>query len=208
MEIEKIKSIIEAMLFSAGKPVNLKEIAEIIDIPEQDADKIIGVMREEYKEQNRGIEIIKAENTYTFGTKKELYDYIYPLFDNRSKPSLSNAALETISIIAYNPKITRAEIEQIRGVSSDASIYKLLEYNLIEEAGKLDAPGRPTTYRVTDEFYKMFGIESLEELPELPKYKVDENEQIVIDSLTSNEALVSQEDNIIEENNKIGEEGE
>ena len=166
MEIEKQKAIIEAMLFAAGKAIELREIAEILDISEQDAEKIINEMKEQYNTTQRGIEIIKTENAYMFGTKKEYYDYIYPLFDNRSKPSLSNAALETLSIIAYNPKITRAEIEQIRGVSSDASIYKLLEYNLIEEAGRIEAPGRPTTYKVTGEFFKLFGIESLEDLPE------------------------------------------
>ena len=88
-----------------------------------------------------------------------------------------------MSIIAYNPKITRSEIEQIRGVNSDGTIYKLLEYNLIEEVGRLDAPGRPTLYSTTNEFLKMFGISNLEELPELPKYKIDENEQIVIDEI-------------------------
>ena len=193
MEIEKAKSIIEAMLFAAGRSVSLKEIAEILDIPEQDAEKIILVMKQEYERKNRGIEIVKTENSYTLGTKKEYYDYIYPLFDNRSKPSLSNASLETLSIIAYNPKVTRAEIEQIRGVSSDASIYKLLEYNLIQDAGKLDAPGRPTTYEVTGEFFKLFGIESLDKLPELPKYKIDENEQIVIDDLENAETSIPDE---------------
>ena len=125
------------------------------------------------------------------------------MFDNRSKPSLSNAALETVSIIAYNPKVTRAEIEQIRGVSSDASIYKLLEYNLIQEAGRLDAPGRPTTYEVTDEFFKLFGIESLEQLPELPRYKIDENEQIVIDDLQNNEITNNEENPLQNDNNVI-----
>ena len=93
------------------------------------------------------------------------------------------AALETLSIIAYNPKITRAEIEAIRGVNSDGTMYKLLEYNLIEEAGKSDAPGKPTMYVTTNEFLKMFGLSSLEKLPQLPKYKIDENEQIVIDDI-------------------------
>ena len=92
--------------------------------------------------------------------------------------------METLSIIAYNPKITRSEIEAIRGVAVDATIYKLLEYNLIEEAGKLDAPGRPTMYKTTENFLKMFGITSLDDLPELPKYKLDENEQIVLEDIT------------------------
>jgi len=140
-------------------------------------------MKSEFEEQNRGIEIIKVDNGYQMCSKKEYYDYIYPIFDNRAKPSLSAAALETLSIIAYNPKITRAEVEQIRGVNSDGTIYKLLEYNLIEEVGRLDAPGRPAIYATTKEFLKMFGISTLEELPELPRYKIDENEQIVIDEI-------------------------
>ena len=183
MEIDKIKSIIEAILFSAGRVVETKELMAILELSNEDIDTIMQNMKNEFEEQNRGIEIIKVDNGYQLCSKKEYYDYIYPLFDNRAKPSLSAAALETLSIIAYNPKITRAEIEQIRGVNSDGTIYKLLEYNLIEEVGRLDAPGRPTIYSTTKEFLKMFGISSLEELPELPKYKIDENEQIVIDEI-------------------------
>ena len=108
--------------------------------------------------------------------------------DKRSKPNLSNASLETLAIIAYNPKITRAEIESIRGVSADACIYKLLEYGLIQEAGKADLPGKPMTYVTSSEFLKMFGYASLNDLPELPRYKLDENQQIVIDELIENEA--------------------
>ena len=105
------------------------------------------------------------------------------MLDNRAKPNISNAAMETLAIIAYNPKITRAEIESIRGVNSDATIYKLLEYNLIEDAGKSDLPGKPTVYQTTEEFLKTFGISNLDELPELPRYRLDENEQIVIDDI-------------------------
>ena len=135
----------------------------------------------EFNEKGRGIEIIRIENSYQLCTKKEYYEYISQLFDNRTKPSLSNAAMETLSIVAYNPRITRAEIEQLRGVSSDATIYKLLEYNLVEDSGKSDAPGRPMTYKTTNEFLRLFGVSSLEELPELPRYKLDENEQLVIE---------------------------
>ena len=127
-------------------------------------------------------------------TKKEYYENIYPIIDNRSKPKLSNAALETLSIIAYNPRVTRPEIEAIRGVSADASMYKLLEYNLIEEAGKSDLPGKPMTYKTTQEFLKMFGYTSLKDLPELPRYKLDSNKQIVIDELV--EEQIEKEKNI------------
>ena len=203
MEIDKTKSIIEAILFSAGRVVESKELMAILELSNEDIDTILQNMKTEFEEQGRGIEIIKVDNGYQLCSKKEYYDYIYPIFDNRAKPNLSAAAIETLSIIAYNPKITRAEVEQIRGVNSDGTIYKLLEYDLIEEVGRLDAPGRPTIYSTTKEFLKMFGISSLEELPELPKYKIDENEQIVID-----EIIEEKEENTYNENQENEQEAE
>lgn len=183
MKIENAKPIIEAILFATGNPVEISDIAMILEWNPEDVQKVLEEMRIELSEGNRGIEIIKVNNAYQLCTKKEYYDYIYPLLDKRGKPNLSNAALETLSIIAYNPKITRAEIEQLRGVSSDATIYKLLEYHLIEDAGKADLPGKPMTYQTTDEFLRLFGVSSLEQLPELPRIKIDENEQIVIEDI-------------------------
>lgn len=181
MEIEKIKAIIEAILFSAGRIVTQEELILALELNKEQIEPIIKQMQEEYK--NRGIELIKVENGYQLCSKKEYYEYIYPILDKRAKPNLSTAALETLSIIAYNQRATRAEIEAIRGVNSDGTIYKLLEYGLIEDAGKADLPGKPTTYKTTSEFLKMFGYESLEKLPELPRYKLDANRQIVIDEL-------------------------
>ena len=203
MSFSKEQSIIEAMLFSAGREVNIKEFMNILEISSEDIDKIILNMKAIYKENNSGLEILKINDNYQLCTRKEYYDYIYPLFDNRSKPNISNAALETLSIIAYNPNITRAEIETIRGVSVDGTIYKLLEFDLIESSGKLNAPGRPTMYKVTNKFMKLFGISSLDELPELPKYKLDENEQIVLDDL--NEAPMPErvDENESDNNNLI-----
>jgi segregation and condensation protein B len=183
MEIAKIKSIIEAILFAAGRQVNIKEIIMALEMSKEDIETIIESMQEEYKDNSKGIEIIKIEDNYQLCTKKDLYEYIYPILDKRTKPNLSNAALETLAIIAYNPKITRPEIEAIRGVSADGCIYKLLEYGLIKETGKSDLPGKPMTYGTTSEFLKMFGYISLNDLPELPRYKLDENQQIVIDDL-------------------------
>ena len=183
MEIEQKKSIIEAILFAAGRLVNKNELIIALELPAEDIEVIIENMQEEYKNQNRGIELIKIEDSYQLCTKKELHKYIYPVMDKRAKPNLSVAALETLAIIAYNPRISRAEIEAIRGVSADACVYKLLEYGLIEEAGKLDLPGKPMSYKTTQDFLKMFGYASLENLPELPRYKLDENKQIVIDEL-------------------------
>ena len=157
MEIDKIKSIIEAILFAAGRQVTIKELMISLEIPKEDLENIIVSMQEDYREQSRGIEIIKVEDSYQLCTKKELYEYLYPILDKRSKPNLSNAALETLAIIAYNPRVTRAEIESIRGVGADACIYKLLEYGLIQEGGKADLPGKPMTYVTSNEFLKMFG---------------------------------------------------
>ena len=185
MEIEKGKAIIEAILFASGRVVKIVELMSALEMSQDDIINIIENMKLDYS--NRGIEIIKVDDGYQMVTKSEYYEYIYPIFDKRSKPNLSNAALETLSIIAYNPKITRAEIEAIRGVNSDGTIYKLLDFSLIEEAGKLDAPGRPTMYKVTNEFFRMFGFSNLEELPELPRYKLDENQQIVIDDIIASE---------------------
>lgn len=215
MEIEKIKQIIESIMFAVGRDVSLEELSSVLELTPENIEEIIENMKVDFQAQGRGIEIIKVNNGYQLCSKKENYDYIYQIIDKRNKPNLSQAALETLAIIAYNPKITRAEIETIRGVNSDGTIYKLLEHNLIEDAGRLDAPGRPTTYRTTKEFLRLFGYASLEELPELPRYKLDENQQIVIDDIVGNDAIVvtesdnqnidedkEQDDNIEENNNK------
>jgi len=181
MEIQKIKATIEAILFAAGRIVTLEELVIALEINQNQIEEIIKNMQAEFAD--RGIEIIKLDNGYQLCSKKEYYEYIYPILDKRSKPNLSTAALETLAIIAYNQRVTKAEIEAIRGVNSDGTIYKLLDYGLIEDAGKADLPGRPITYKTTPEFLKMFGYETLANLPELPRYKLDANRQIVIDEL-------------------------
>ena len=202
MEMDKAKAVIEAILFACGREVQIKELMSALELSSKEIIDIIDSMKLDYEKEGRGIEIIRMEDAFQLTTKKDFYEYIYPIFDNRAKPNLSTAGLETLSIIAYNPKITRAEIETIRGVSSDGTIYKLLEYNLIESAGKADAPGKPTMYVTTNEFLKMFGLNSLDELPELPRYKLDENRQIVIDD------IVKKEDENVENNEEAENEEE
>ena len=174
-----MKAVIEAILFSAGRQVNIKELMMILEISKAEIENIIAQMQDDYKD--RGIEIIKIDDNYQLCTKKQLYEYVYPILDNRAKPNLSNASLETLAIIAYNPKVTRAEIEAIRGVNADGCIYKLMEYDLIKEAGKSDLPGKPMTYETTSNFLKMFGYSFLSDLPELPKYKFDEKQQVIVE---------------------------
>ena len=198
MEIQKQKEIIEAILFSAGRVVTQEELVLALEIDKKQVEELVKNMQKDFA--NRGIEIIKIEDGYQLCSKKEYYEYIYPILDKRAKPNLSTAALETLAIIAYNPKITRAEIEAIRGVNSDGTIYKLLEFNLIENVGKADLPGRPTTYKTTQEFLKMFGYTDLNKLPELPRYKLDSNRQIVIDDLIETEVPMPSEREEVKEN--------
>lgn len=177
----KEKSIVESILFAAGRQVEVKELAIALEKSADDILNIVEELKDDYNKRKSGFEIIKVKDTYQMCTRKDYYDYVAQVLDKKNKPSLTNATLEILAIIAYNPNITRAQIETIRGVNSDGTIYKLLEYGLIQETGKLDAPGKPVMYGVADKFFKMFGISCLDELPELPKYKLDENQQIVID---------------------------
>ena len=192
MEIQKQKEIIEAILFSAGRVVTQEELVLALEIDKKQVEELVKNMQKDFA--NRGIEIIKIEDGYQLCSKKEYYEYIYPILDKRAKPNLSTAALETLAIIAYNQRATRAEIEAIRGVNSDGTLYKLLDYGLIEDAGKADLPGKPTTYKTTPEFLKLFGYENLSNLPELPKYKLDSNRQIVIEELIEAEAPMPSEE--------------
>lgn len=187
MEIDKIKQIIESIMFAVGRDVSINELSSVLELAPENVEEIIESMRTEFEEAGRGVQIIKLNAGYQLCSRKENYEYIYQIIDKRNKPNLSQAALETLAIIAYNSKITRAEIESIRGVNSDGTIYKLLDHNLIEDAGRLDAPGRPTMYQTTKEFLRLFGYTSLEELPELPRYKLDENQQIVIEDIIEEE---------------------
>ncbi len=194
MELKKSKAIIQAILFAAGREVKLNEIMSALELGKDETMTVMESLISDLKSEESGIEIIKINDGFQMCSKKEYSEFIYPIIDKRTKPNLSTAALETLSIIAYNPKITRSEIENIRGVGCDGTIYKLLEYGLIEEAGRMDAPGRPTTYRTTNDFLKKFGYANLEELPELPKYRIDENEQIVIDDLEAPSPTEPKED--------------
>ena len=189
MEQEKLQGVIEAILFAAGRVVKIRELMAIL---EQTSDKIIetiNLMQEEYAKENRGIEIVRIEDGYQLSSKKEYHEYLYPLLSKQVKPTISQASLEVLSIIAYNPRATKSDIDAIRGVDSSASLYRLLEYGFIEQAGKADLPGKPMTYKVTEEFLKTFGLNSLKDLPKLPKYKLDSNRQIVIDELENDEIL-------------------
>lgn len=186
MEKEKLKGVIEAILFSAGRVVKIRELMALLEVNSDEIISSIAELEKEYAEVGRGFEIVRVEDGYQLASKKEYHEYIYPLLSKNAKPTLSQATLEVLSIIAYNSRATKTDVDTIRGVDSSASLYRLLEYNLIEQAGKADLLGKPMTYKVTDEFLKMFGLNSIKDLPKLPKYKLDSNRQIVIDELEEN----------------------
>lgn len=167
MDIREIKSIIEALLFTWGDPLEIKDIASILDINEKEITKIIQEMIDEFDFNMRGLRIIKVKDSYQLGTRSEHFEWIKKLANTKVARNLSNAALETLSIIAYRQPIIKSDIEAIRGVRCDKSIETLIDRGLISELGRMDRVGRPILYGTTDMFLRAFGIEDLEKLPPL-----------------------------------------
>lgn len=171
MEKEELVQGIEALLFASGKAVDAETLSSILDVSIDDVKEAAEVLKNNLTQRKSGIQLIYVNNSYQLATLEKFYSYICTMLDNRPKPTLSQAALEVLSILAYNQNLTRAEIEKIRGVSSDSALNKLIEYELVEEAGKMNVPGKPMMYRTTDEFLKMFGFKSLKDMPPLPDVK-------------------------------------
>lgn len=181
----KYFSIIESLLFVSGEPLKLKNIANILEIDSEYTLKLLNELQLEYANLNRGIKLIAINDEYQLVTKTENSSYIQKLLKTNSRQSLSQAALETLAIIAYKQPVTRIDIDEIRGVKSDRAIITLQEKNLIKESGRLEAPGRPILYSTTEEFLRYFEFQNLKELPELESLveEVEEdNREIAIDS--------------------------
>ncbi len=167
------KALIEATLFLSGDPIDIDSLANIIQKSKKDTKILLDEMIESKKNTENGLEIARIQNKYQLIVKDELYDRLSQFFDTRRPYSLSNAAMEVLSIIAYNDNITRAQIDAIRGVNSDGVVTRLLDYELIEESGKTKQPGKPMGYIVSDKFYLTFGISSKQELPILPEIDLE-----------------------------------
>lgn len=165
MEIKQIKAKIEAILFTLGSAVELERIAKAVGHDEETVRRIIHSMMDDYEAENRGIQLIELEGSFQLCTKQEMYDTIIKITHVPKKHLLTDVLLETLSIIAYKQPITKIEIESIRGVKSDHAVNKLVEYNLVCEVGRLDAPGKPILFGTTEDFLRNFGIQSLEDLP-------------------------------------------
>lgn len=174
MEIHKLEAIIEAILFTMGDSVEVEKIAVAIEHDVATTRKIIHNMMDRYEEEDRGVKIIELEDSFQMCTKAEMYDYLIKVASQPKKQVLTDVLLETLSIIAYKQPITRAEIEKIRGVKCDHAVNKLIEYNLVMEVGRMDAPGRPLLFGTTEEFLRKFGVQSIEDLPTINSDKVED----------------------------------
>lgn len=173
MEIEKLQSAIEAILFTMGDSVEIEKLASSIGHDEETTRKLIHNMMDKYEADDRGIRIIELDNAYQLCTKKEMYEYLIRVAKQPKRYVLTDVLLETLSIIAYKQPVTKLEIEKIRGVKSDHAVNKLVEYGLVEETGRLDAPGRPLLFGTTEEFLRRFSVHSLDELPVLDQEQIE-----------------------------------
>lgn len=174
MKKSDAKAAIEAILFTLGEAIELERLAAALDVPESQLQTLMDELIEEYQDDTRGIQIIKLENSYQMGTKSSMYEYLINITHVPKKHVLTDVLLETLSIIAYKQPITKLAIENIRGVKSDHAVNKLVEYNLVCEIGRLDAPGKPIVFGTTEEFLRNFGINSLDELPIINSDKIED----------------------------------
>ena len=174
MEIKKLQGVIEAILFTMGESVELERIAAAIEHDEETTRKLINGLMDQYAEEGRGIRIIELDRSYQMCTKKEMYEYLIRIAKQPKRYVLTDVLLETLSIIAYKQPVTKLEIEKIRGVKSDHAVKKLVEYGLVEEVGRLDAPGRPLLFGTTEEFLRRFSVQSLDELPTLDPVRMEQ----------------------------------
>jgi segregation and condensation protein B len=171
-------AIAEALLFSSGEPISRERIAEAAKIDVSLADKLIRELEDRYEDTGSALTVLKLNDSYQLAVRREYYEYIRRAFDMRRAQPLSQAALEVLTIIAYNQPVTKSFVEHVRGVDSSSLVNTLTEKRLLEEAGRLDVPGKPIAYKTTDVFLRTFGLRSLAELPPIP---AGSGEQTVID---------------------------
>ncbi len=177
MEAKQLESILEGILFTFGEAVEPGRIAKALETEEEEVTSALEHMKERWKEEGRGIQILELDGAYQMCTAPELYEYLIRIAKQPKKHVLTDVLLETLSIIAYKQPVTKAEIEKIRGVSCDHAVSKLVEYSLVTELGRLDAPGRPMLFGTTEEFLRSFGVSSLDELPMPSQDQVEEFKQ-------------------------------
>ncbi|MBQ7653903.1 MAG: SMC-Scp complex subunit ScpB [Clostridia bacterium] len=176
MTFKQMQSAAEAVLFAAGEPLEIEKLAQALEIDVENAESLIITLSDSYDERESGLQIVKMDDKYQICTRKEYSEQIRNVLELKRNAPLSSAAFEVLAVIAYNQPITKAYIEQVRGVDCSGVISTLCQKGLIEEVGRLELPGRPLIYGTTAEFLKCFCISSLDDLPDVPELneKVDE----------------------------------
>jgi len=174
MKKSKQEAVIEAVLFSVGESVKTEKLAELIGASPEQTKKIINDMKTKMEAENRGVTITEIEDGFQMCSKAEMYEYLIDITKTDRKYTLTDTALETLSIIAYKQPVTRADIEKIRGVDCSHAINRLVELDLVKELGRMDAPGKPILFGTTEQFLRSFGVRSLEDLPEMSQVMKEE----------------------------------
>ena len=174
MELKEIKAVIEGVLFATGDAVSVEKLMEVAECEKDDILKAADELGKDYESADRGIALVKLEDKLQLCTKTELYPYLQKIAKNKREYSLTDVQLETLSIVAYKQPVTKLQIENIRGVNSDHAVNRLVEFGLVKELGRLEAPGRPLLFGTTDDFLRAFGVDSLDDLPEIAPEHVEE----------------------------------
>ena len=199
MNKNNVLASIEAMLFAAGDPVEPSKLAEVLDIDVENVIKMLGHLEATYDEREGGLRVIRVDGKYQICTREEYSDEVRGLLEIKKNTPLSQAAFEVLAIVAYNKTVTRSFIEQIRGVDCSGPVSNLIQKGLIEEKGRLDLPGRPLVYGTTDRFLRCFSLNSLDDLPELPKdtENKDDSQTSLFENENANDKIMSK---VVEDN--------
>ena len=166
-DLREQESVVEAVLFTMGQSVEIRQLAAALESTEKEAAEAAERLRERYDEEDSGMQILRLEDSYQMSTRTKFYSNLIKVAATPKKQVLTDVVMETLAIIAYKQPVTKADIEKIRGVKSDHAVNRLIEYNLVYEAGRMDAPGRPALFATTEEFLRRFGVSSTVELPEM-----------------------------------------
>lgn len=177
MRVENLKtqeSVVESVLFTMGQSVEIRQLAAALESDEETAIQAVERLKEKYDKRKSGMQIVRLDDSYQMCSRVDYYENLIRVAATPKKQILSDVVMETLAIIAYKQPVTKAEIEKIRGVKSDHAINKLIEYDLVRELGRIDAPGKPIVFGTTEEFLRSFGVQSLDELPVISTVKMED----------------------------------
>ena len=189
MNIKQTEAAIEAILFASGEPISVKRLSDTVEVEEETVYKICKTLQDRKKTDESGICIVELNDSFQMCTNPDFADYIKKALEIKKNIPLSQAAMEVLAIIAYNQPVTKSFVEQVRGVESSQIVNNLVEKGLVEEAGRLDVPGRPISYKTSINFLRCFGLSGLDKLPPLP----DENGQVMLDEVVEDYKLAEEQ---------------